>query len=151
MTAHAKVPGDTRTATRVTSSMLGPDSIRRLVARGTRVRLTVRGSAASPTVRSGDRVILGPWRDRALRGDLLVACSGEGMAIRRFVDRPSEGVMFATAGDASGRGVPLAETALVARVEAVERTGRVVRRDPRGHVFARIASATRQLVRRMAG
>ena len=94
MTVHAMAPGDTRTATRVTSSMLGPDSIRRLVARGTRVRLTVRGSAASPTVRSGDLVILGPWRDRARRGDLLVVCSGEGMAIRRFVDRPSEGVMF---------------------------------------------------------
>ena len=96
-------------------------------------------------------MILGPWRDRARRGDLLVVCSGEGMAIRRFVDRPSEGVMFATAGDASGRGVPLAETALLARVEAVERTGRVVRCDPRGPAFARIASATRQLVRRIAG
>ena len=132
-------------------SALSAGSIGALVARGTRVRLTVRGNSMSPMIRSGDRVVLGPRRDRESRGDLIVVSSGGGLALRRFVDRPSEGVMFTTSGEGSGRGVPLSETALLAAVQAVERNGRVVPSERQGGTVARLVSAIRRLVRRLGG
>ena len=148
---RTRAVGDAGTATHVSCSALSARSIGQLVARGTLVRLTVRGSSMSPAIRSGDRVILGPRRDRASRGDVVVVSSGEDLSLRRFVDRPSEGVMFTTSGEGSGRGVPLAETALLAAVQAVERNGQVVGSEPRGPVLASLVSAIRRLVRRIGG
>ena len=141
--------GDARSSTHVSCSALSALSIGQLVARGTRVRLTVRGNSMSPTIQSRDRVILGPRPDRVSRGDLVVVRSGEGLSVRRFVDRPSQGVMFTTSGKGRGRGIPVTEAALVAAIVAVERNGRVVPSEPRGHALARLVSTVRRLVRRI--
>lgn len=130
-------------AARAVTSVLRAETVRRLVARRVPVRLTVGGGSMAPLLRNGDRVVLGPLRERPVRGDLLALGSGDELVIRRFVERPSPGVIFTTGDDTSGRGVPLAETAIVGVIETIERGGRIVPRQPAETLLSRLLSVVR--------
>jgi len=136
---------------RAVTSALRAETVRRLIAREVRVRVTVEGGSMGPLLQSGDRVVLGPLRGAPLRGDLLAVGSGDSMLVRRFVERPSPGVIFTAGDDTSRHGVPLSETAIVGVIEAIERDGRIVEREPAETTLRRLVSAARRLARRMAG
>jgi len=133
------------------TSALRAETVRRLVAREVRVRVTIEGGSMGPRLRSGDRVVLGPLRGQPARGDLLAVGSGESMVVRRFVERPSHGVIFAAGDETSRHGVPLSEDAIVGVIEAIERGGRIVEPEPAETRLQRLVSAARRLARRMAG
>lgn len=138
-------------ATRAVTSALRAETVRRLVARQVRVRVTIGGGSMGALLRGGDRVVLGPLRGQPVRGDLLAVGSGERLLIRRFVERPSHGVIFTTGDETSRHGVPLSEAAIVGVIETIERGGRIVTRDPAETTFRRLVSVARRLARRMAG
>ena len=137
-------------AVRAVTSALRAETVRRLVARQVPVRLTIGGGSMAPVLRNGDRVVLGPLGERPMRGDLLVLGSGDDLVIRRFVERPSPGVIFTTGDDSSGRGVPLSEAAIVGVIETIERGGRIVACEPGGTLLSRLMSRVRGLAGRAA-
>ena len=139
--------------TRVVPATVSADLVQRVIAKAARVRLPVRGEAMRPTLRSGDRVTLAPPAQPPVRGDLVALRNGDGLVIRRYVGRSSEGWIDTVE-------APVPETALSGLVVAIERGGRRVEcgSGTRGVIrkavvaLARRCRATaRELVRRTAG
>ena len=146
--------------TRVVPATLSADLVQRLIAKAARVRLPVRGEAMRPTLRSGNRVTLAPPARPPVRGDLVALRNGDGLVIRRYVGRSSEGWIATASDDVDTVEAPVPETALSGLVVAVERCGRRVEcgSGTRGVIrkavvaLARRCRATaRELVRRTAG
>jgi len=113
-----------------------------------------------PTLRSGNRVTLAPPARPPVRGDLVALRNGDGLVIRRYVGRSSEGWIATASDDVDTVEAPVPETALSGLVVAVERCGRRVEcgSGTRGVIrkavvaLARRCRATaRELVRRTAG
>jgi hypothetical protein len=146
--------------TRVVSATMSADLVQRVIAKAAFVRLPVRGEAMQPTLRSGDRVTLAPPARPPARGDLVALRTGDGLVIRRYVGRSSEGSIATASDNVDTVEAPVPETALSGLVVAVERCGRRVelgsgtRGVIRKAVVAlarRCSSTARELARRTAG
>jgi hypothetical protein len=114
-------------ATRITPAVLSTDLVRRLIAKEAQLRLSVRGAALRPALRSGDRVTLAAPTRPPTRGDLVALQTEEGLVVRRYVGRRSDG--------------PTSDSSPVGDVVAVERQGRRIDFDATRGERWRIAAA----------
>lgn len=93
-------------------------AIRRLVERGDHVWMVVTGVSMEPTLKPGDRVLLGPVMDGTLGGGIVLADVGGRPVLHRVMVQT--GGFVVTAGDACGRSdMAIPRSAVVACAHAV--------------------------------
>jgi hypothetical protein len=107
------------------------DLARDVLARGHRIRFRARGHSMTPTVRDGEAILAEAVDGRAVvPGDLVLCAPPRGLVAHRVraLVRSEAGDRLLLRGDAASTGDPLvAREAVLARVVAVERSGRLVR------------------------
>jgi signal peptidase I len=127
------------------------------LARGTIVRFRAEGASMYPTIRDGDAITVAPVAfDDVVRGDLLLCRQDQRVIAHRVIGITTRDSMriFELRGDAKAAcDAPVAADAVVGRVIAVHRNGRVVTLCGRAarlrHTVRAVASAFWQSCRRI--